>query len=128
MRRDSSGLGREQTGLWRAQGVATIGPRGLPRSALHGAASDVSPGAGGSSAGQGREDHAQRQVHALSARPGEQAVPRGAAECAVGERLHLRFNLERIRLRCVRHRRVRATDRRLEGVGLGPHRLRARCP
>ncbi|GLS46878.1 hypothetical protein GCM10007884_48750 [Methylobacterium brachythecii] len=40
---------------------------------------------------------------------------------------YLRRDLERLRLRGLRHRRLRAPDRRLAGVVLGPRRLRARC-
>jgi hypothetical protein len=47
-------------------------------------------------------------------------------EQAVGERFHVRLDVARVRLRGLRDRRVCTPDRRLEGVVLGAHGLRAR--
>ena len=48
-------------------------------------------------------------------------------ESALGRGLHVRRDVARLRLRRVRHRRLRAADRRLARVGVAAHRLRARC-
>ena len=60
-------------------------------------------------------DHVNRQFQAPS------------AEHALGLRLHLRRDLDRLRLRRLRHRRLRPPDRRLAGLTDGACRLRARC-
>ena len=66
------------------------------------------------------------QGHALSARSRQSPVPGATAERAVGLGLHLRRDVDRLRLRRVRHRRLRPPHRRLARVTVGARRLRAR--
>ena len=75
---------------------------------------------------QAGADHGERQGHALSARSRQSPVPGSTAERAVGLRLHLRRDVDRVRLRCIRHRRLRSSDRRLVRVALGTRRLCSR--
>ncbi|QNH24564.1 IS3 family transposase [Xanthomonas theicola] len=65
---------------------------------------------------------------AVSAGPGEPAVPGRPADRAVGERLHLGLDVAGQGVRGVGARRVRAADRGLAGVGLDDHGPRARRP
>ena len=81
----------------------------------------------GVDARQGGAHDGQRQGSAVPAGPGQPAVPGAAAERAVGLGLHLRRDLAGLRLRGLRHRRVRPAHRRLAGVAHGARRLRARC-
>jgi hypothetical protein len=71
-------------------------------------------------------DDRERHSHALSARPRQSPVPSTTAERAVGLGLHLRRDLGRLRLRRVRHRRLRTPHRRLAGQPVGARGLRAR--
>ena len=70
-------------------------------------------GAAGRCARQAGADHHPRQGAAVPARPGEATVPRARAEHALGQRLHLRRDVAGLRPRRLRHRRLRAEDRRL---------------
>jgi len=54
-------------------------------------------------------------------------VQGATTECPLALRLHLRRNLDRLRLRRLRHRRLRPQDRGLAGFTHGARRLRARC-
>jgi putative transposase len=65
---------------------------------------------------------------AMPAGQGEPPVPRARAEHAVGQRLHLCRHLAGLRLRRLRHRRLRPPHRRLAGQPHGPCRVRSRCP
>ena len=58
------------------------------------------------------ENDGERQGGALPARQGQSAVPGAAPECAVGVGFHLCRHLGRLRLRRLRHRHIRAKDRR----------------
>ena len=58
----------------------------------------------------------ERQGHALSARSRQSPVPGTTAERAVGLGLHLRRDVDGLRLRRVRHRRLRSPHRRLACV------------
>ena len=53
---------------------------------------------------------------------GRPRLQRAGAEPALGRRLHLRADLDRVRLRRVRHRRVLPPDRRLAGGPVDDHR------
>ena len=61
----------------------------------------------------------------MPAGQGEPPVPRAGAEHAVGQRLHLCRHLAGLRLRRLRHRRLRPPHRRLAGEPHGP--CRASC-
>ena len=62
------------------------------------------------------ENNHKRQGGALSARPGEPGLQGVRAQPALGVRLHLCRHLVRLRLRRLRHRRLRKKDRGLAGV------------
>jgi hypothetical protein len=91
-------------------------------------AADAADGVGGCDPRQGGEDHRQRPRRALSARPGESAVPGGETERLVGRGLHLCRYLAGLRLRRLHHRRLRAAHHRLARIPLGTNRFCARCP
>ena len=77
---DPPGVGREQAGLRRAQGLEAAAARGLRDSALHGGAADAAARAAGRDPRPDGQDHGQRQGHALPAGQGQPAVPRRSAE------------------------------------------------
>ena|SRR6056297_3261456 len=77
---------------------------------------------------QAAQDDHPRQERPMPAGQGEPAVPRACAEYALGQRFHLRRYLERLRLRGIRHRRLRAPDCRLAGEPNSACGLRPRCP
>ncbi len=64
-----------------------------------------------------------RQLGPVPARQGEPPVPGPGAERALGERLHLRLDLGRVRLCRLRHRRLRQPHCRLARVALGEDRF-----
>ncbi len=68
-------MGSELPGLRGAQGLAAAAPGGGGSCPLHDRAADAADGVGGCDPRQGGEDHRQRPRRALSARPGESAVP-----------------------------------------------------
>ena len=70
----------------------------------------------------------QRQGRTLSARSRQSPVPGAGAEQALGLRLHLCRDLDRLRLRRLRHRRLCPPHRRLAGEPDRACGLRARCP
>ena len=69
-----------------------------------------------------------RQVRGVSPGPGRARVPRERLKPAVGSGPDLRGDLGRLRLRCVRHRRLFAFHRRLAGVEFVKKRSGARRP
>src|SRR6185437_1549027 len=69
------------------------------------------------------EDDDQRQGRAMPAGPREPPVPGAAPERAVGLGLYVRRHLGGLRLRGVRHRRLRSPYCRLAGQPLGSRRL-----
>ena len=71
--------------------------------------------------------HGQRQGGAMPAGSRQPPVPCASAEHAVGLRLHLRRDLDRLRLCRLRHRRLCPAHRRLAGQPDGACQLRARC-
>ena len=71
------------------------------------------------------QDHDQRQGGAVPAGPRQPAVQGATAERAVGVGLHLCLDLGGLRLRRLRHRRLRPAHRRLAGVTHGA--CRASC-
>ena len=73
-------------------------------------------------------DNDQRQGGPVSAGSREPPVPALARRTAVGRGLYLRRDLGRLRLRGLRHRRLRAADRRLAGQQHGSRRLRSGRP
>ena len=110
----------------RAQGLAPARPRGRRGRPLHRGAADARHGAARGGARQDREDDGPGPGCTVPAGPREAAVPRARAGSAVGQRLHLRRHLAGLRLRRLRHRRLRAEDR---GLARQPQRdgeLRAR--
>ena len=72
-------------------------------------------------------DDAVRRDGRAPARSGRAALHRDASESALGLGLHVRRHVARLRLRGLRHRRLRAPHRRLARVGVAADRLRARC-
>ena len=74
-----------------------------------------------------RSHHDQRQGRALPAGSRQPAVPGAGAQPALGVRLHLCLDLDRLRLCRLRHRRLCPADRRLAGQPDGPCGLRPRC-
>ena len=99
------------------------GVRGGP---VHRGAADASDGVAGRGAGEDREDDGPEPGSTLPAGPREPTVPRALAEPAVGQRLHLRRHLVRLRLRRLRHRRLCPSHRRLAGEPDGHGGLRHR--
>ena len=91
-----------------------------------GRAADAADGLARRRAWQAGQNDGERQGGALPARPGQPAVPGAAPECAVGVGLHLCRHLGGLCLRRLRHRRLRAPDRRLARLALGAYGLRAR--
>src|ERR1700710_2097833 len=83
-------------------------------------------GVGGHSARQDGEDHAKRQIDAVSPRPGEPAIPGAGAEGLVALGLHLRRYLAGLRLRRLRHRRLCPAHCRVARIALSTGGLRAR--
>ena len=101
---------------------------GHRRRPLHGGAADDEHGlCKGVIRGKPVRTTVQRQGGALPARSRQPPVPGASAERAVGLRLHLRRDLGRLRLRRLRHRRLRPPHRRLAGQPDGACGLRARC-
>lgn len=80
---------------------------------LHCDQTDARPRPARRDPGQSEADNNQRQERAQSARPRQQAAQGIGAEPAMGVGLHLRHDLGRVRLRRIRHRRVRPVYRRL---------------
>ena len=106
---------------------------GFSRRALHGRPVDAGHGPSGGDPGQAFADNDQRQGGPLSAGSCEPAVPRFRAEPPVAGRLYVCRDLGRLRLCRLRHRRLRAADRRLasqqDGArGLRPGRPRTGAP
>ena len=64
-------LRRELPGLWRAENLATVGPGGRERGALHGRAADARHGPARRGARKAGENDGERQGGALSARQGQ---------------------------------------------------------
>ena len=104
--RDRAGARRELRRLRRAQGVEAAASRGRRGGPVHRGAADASDGVAGRGAGEDREDDGPEPGSTLPAGPREPTVPRALAEPAVGQRLHLRRHLVRLRLRRLRHRRL----------------------
>ena len=126
--RDRACSRRELRRLRRAQGLAAAAPRGGRGGPVHRGAADAGDGAAGRDARQDREDHDPGPGRAVPEGQGEPAVQRGLARPALGQRLHLRGDMAGLRPRRLRHRRLRAADRRLAGQPDGHRRLRARRP
>ncbi len=76
---------------------------------------------------QARQNHGQRQGRAMPAGSRQPPVQGAEAERPVALRLHLCRDLDRLRLRRLRHRRLCPQDRGLAGFAYGARRLRARC-
>ena len=95
---------------------------------LHGGPADAQNGLAGRHSRKAREDDDQRQGRAMPAGPREPPVPGAAPERAVGLGLYIRRHLGGLRLRGVRHRRLRSPHCRLAGQPLGSRRLRSRRP
>jgi len=123
---DPARVGVEFPDLRGAQGLAPAAPRGDRRGPLHHGAADAADGAGRRDPWPNCEDDAERPRRAMSARPGEPAIPGAETERVLGFRLHLRRHLAGLRQR--RHRRLRAPHRRLARVAFGAGRLRVRRP
>ena len=94
---------------------------------MHGGAPDAAMGLQGVVRGA-RSAPPSATRRRLPARPGEPAVPCAAPERAVGVGFHLRRDLAGLRLRGLRHRRLRPPHRRLAGQPYGSCSLRARRP
>jgi hypothetical protein len=116
--RDPARAPRQLRRLRGTQGVVATRPRGDSRRPLYGRASHEHPGAS-------RRPERRLQGHDNPRWPRTSArgscgsrLPGLAPEPALGRRHHLRGHLERVRLRCLRHRRVLQADRRLAGVPL----------
>jgi hypothetical protein len=140
--------GRELPGLRRAESLAAARPRRRRRRPLHSGQADARDGSARSCARKNKEDHGRRQGGALSARPGEPAVPGTTAErsasrvrrrallCSriigrrrmMGRRLHQRRHVGWLRPRHLRDRRLCPPDRRPADVAKRRNRLRPRRP
>ncbi len=94
---------------------------GLRRGPLHGGAADEENGSARGDPRQAGAHDGERQDTPLPARSRQSAVPGTTAEHAVGLGLHLRRDLDRLRLRGLRHRRLRPPHRRLARVSRSAH-------
>src|SRR6478735_2985320 len=74
-----------------------------------------------------RQNHDQRQGCAMPAGSRQPPVQGAKAERPLALRLHLCRNLDRLRLRRLRHRCLCPQDRGLAGLAHGARQLRARC-
>ena len=118
----SAHLARARPGVRRPQGLEADGPRRPPRSALPRAAADARAGAASASCADGRGPRRRSRMPAAE-RPADLVdrhftATRPNQLWVVG--FHLRRHVERLRLRRLRDRRLRAPHRRLA-------RRRRRC-
>ena len=96
--------------------------------ALHGPPSDGGDGTRGRRSRAGVGDHDARVAgHRPAPGSGRARLHGDTPQSAVGLGLHVRRHVARLGLCRLRDRRVRATDRRLAGVGVAAHRPGPRC-
>ena len=119
-------IGRVYEENFRVYGVRKVW-RQLRREGIAVARCTVAPDANdeptGHRAGQDGPNHDQQCGGPVSARSRQSAVHGTASECPVGVRLHLRRDLGRLRLCCLRHRRLCEAHRRLACLSYGSRRL-----
>jgi hypothetical protein len=94
---------------------------------VSGGAPDAGDGAQGGRPRSEVQDDDARQLGGSARRPGEAGVRRDSAESAVGGRSDLCRDVEGVRLRRLRHRRVRTDDRGVASVELAANGSGARC-
>jgi putative transposase len=117
---------RELPGLRRAQGLAAAAREGFDVARCTVARLMRAMGLQGVIRGKPC-DHGERQGGAPARSTASTASSRRRAERALGLGLHLCRHLGGLRLRGLRHRRLRPAHRRLAGEPDGACRLRARC-
>jgi hypothetical protein len=117
----------ENFAVWRAQGLASARARRPQCGSMHGGKADETDGPARSNPRQAGSNHDQRQGHGLSTRSRQPAIPCPETERAVGLRLHIRLDLDRLCLCRIRDRCLCPTHCRLAGQPHGARKLRARC-